>query len=327
MQDQPGGNASVQPESSKFPLLAKIGAIASLCGLLIFVALGGWIVLHPSYNEALKFAQQSPAVADILGAELVAKVGARGTERTRGSTGYAHLRIPVRGTLGDGVLYATLRLVDGKWKASDFAVQAGSDHPTIVRSGVQDETEQPAPGRGTVYLLPLGDLDTGGLRLLAEQISTRFKIRIEVLPAQAIDFSDLLPGRRQVVAENVLKSIRRSHPELVDDYNAHLLAVTDKDLYLREYAWRYGWDFGFAFRHGRFGVVSTARLDASSLLDIRAPFFTNVRLRKMLTKNIGAMYFQLPLSDNSSSVMYGGIQSAADIDFMTEGFTGASKSW
>jgi YD repeat-containing protein len=47
----------------------------------------------------------------------------------------------------------------------------------------------------------------------------------------------------------------------------------------------------------------------------------------MLTKNIGAMYFQLPLSDNSSSVMYGGIQSAADIDFMTEGFTGASKSW
>jgi hypothetical protein len=40
----------------------------------------------------------------------------------------------------------------------------------------------------------------------------------------------------------------------------------------------------------------------------------------MLSKNIGVLYYHLPLSDNCSSVMYGKVGGPQELDFMGEDF-------
>jgi hypothetical protein len=44
------------------------------------------------------------------------------------------------------------------------------------------------------------------------------------------------------------------------------------------------------------------------------------RLRKMVTKNIGIMYYGLPLSAAPRSVMYGNILGVEELDYMSEFF-------
>jgi len=46
----------------------------------------------------------------------------------------------------------------------------------------------------------------------------------------------------------------------------------------------------------------------------------NIRLRKMVTKNIGVLYYELPTTDDPRSVMYDGINSVEDLDNMCEDF-------
>jgi YD repeat-containing protein len=92
------------------------------------------------------------------------------------------------------------------------------------------------------------------------------------------------------------------------------------------YLKQYDWNFAFGLRgYGRFGVISTARLPLRS--DLGSPFFAETRLRKLLTKFIGTLYLQLPLSEDRTSVLFGGIDSAADLDLMTDNFMGASSGW
>lgn len=44
------------------------------------------------------------------------------------------------------------------------------------------------------------------------------------------------------------------------------------------------------------------------------------RLRKMVGKNIGVLFFRLPLSDDPRSMMYGSIGGPQELDTMLEEF-------
>jgi hypothetical protein len=46
----------------------------------------------------------------------------------------------------------------------------------------------------------------------------------------------------------------------------------------------------------------------------------DARTRKMVTKNIGVLYFQLPMSDDPRSVLYRNIGGAQEFDRMSEDF-------
>ena len=94
-----------------------------------------------------------------------------------------------------------------------------------------------------------------------------------------------------------------------------MIGLTNVDMFIRKRTWQ----FTFSWREeGRFAVVSNARMNLrpSSV----TPEKLHSRLRKMVTKNIGIMYFDLQESDDPKSVLYGGIAGLEELDNMGEEF-------
>jgi hypothetical protein len=68
----------------------------------------------------------------------------------------------------------------------------------------------------------------------------------------------------------------------------------------------------------RFGVLSSARLNPANLGGAANELVTESRLRKMLLKNIGILYFSLPVNHDPKSVLYDDIDTVEDMDKMGE---------
>jgi predicted Zn-dependent protease len=88
-------------------------------------------------------------------------------------------------------------------------------------------------------------------------------------------------------------------------------------MYIRKYSWA----FGFTYRvENRFAVVSSARMNPIILGRPADPVLLQTRLRKMITKNLGILYFHLPQSNDPSSVLYRSILGIDDLDRVGESF-------
>lgn len=169
------------------------------------------------------------------------------------------------------------------------------------------------PGR-SVYLSPLDGFPVAMLEQLADFYAVRYDLRVEVLPA-ADAGGAWDPTRGQMVAEDALGVIRTAYPEGTDQA-AVVIAITHQDLYILnrpDWAWAFGWR-----EQGRLGVISTARMLSGT--ELFPEDFVMARLRKMITKYIGVLYFELPQSDDRSSVLYGNILGLGDLDAMGEDF-------
>jgi hypothetical protein len=82
----------------------------------------------------------------------------------------------------------------------------------------------------------------------------------------------------------------------VADPQAVIIAVTDVDM--EWYSWR---------DDERFAVVSTAGL-------------TTDQFRKQVSKCLGLLWFELPMSADSRSVLYDTVESVVDLDLMSGDF-------
>jgi predicted Zn-dependent protease len=67
-------------------------------------------------------------------------------------------------------------------------------------------------------------------------------------------------------------------------------------------------------------VVSYARMDPAYLGITPDEELLRSRLRKMIFKNIGMMYYSLPVSRDPRSVLYGNVLGLDDLDYMSEFF-------
>jgi len=166
----------------------------------------------------------------------------------------------------------------------------------------------------SVYLAPLDDFPAAALEDLAAFYRVRYDLPVEVLPA-ADAGGAWDPSRGQMVAEDALGIVRTAYAEGTDQ-DAVVIAVTRQDLYIRnrpDWAWAFGWR-----EQGRLGVLSTARMLWGN--ELFPQDFIMARLRRMMTKYIGVLYFGLEQSDDPTSVLYGNILSLADLDAMGEDF-------
>jgi predicted Zn-dependent protease len=124
--------------------------------------------------------------------------------------------------------------------------------------------------------------------------------------------------RRQLVAEKLIASVRHALPKLANDPNAFLIGFTTTDMYPVGENWRFA--FGWRVTELRAAVVSTARMDlhypGEPLEDARP----EIRLRKMVTKDIGILYYGLAQSSNSRSVLYNSILGIEELDAVGEQF-------
>lgn len=169
--------------------------------------------------------------------------------------------------------------------------------------------------RGEVGLVPVGETPASTVSALADYYRERLGLNVRVLdnftlPPEATDLK-----RGQIVAETVITLLRSEFPE-----TKYLIGVADADMYSREAGYR------FAFSNRDWGddwgvaIVSTARMDPTYFRLPADPELLMARLRKMVTRNLSLVYYQLDTSADPKSVLSESVMSIDDLDRMGQGF-------
>ena len=171
-----------------------------------------------------------------------------------------------------------------------------------------------------LYFVAIGKVPAEMIDDFTAYFAAKFKIPIEALPAVGSDRLAFDEQRSQMVADKLIQVVRFRYPTLAKNPRTRVIAITPDDMFIE--AMRQQWTFSFSLRSGdqRFAVVSYARMDPSNLVQRPDYILLRQRLRKMIAKNIGIMYFGLPASDNPRSALFRNILGVEDLDRMTEEF-------
>jgi predicted Zn-dependent protease len=176
---------------------------------------------------------------------------------------------------------------------------------------------QPRPvDPGTrVALVPLGAFPPALVADLVAHYKAKLGLVIETLPPVPLEPASLDRDRQQVVAEELTASLRRRLPNRARDL---LIGLTVYDMYIR----RIGqWEWAFGYRDGeRLAVVSIARMDPANWGGRPDPERLRTRLRKMVGRDLGIMYYGLRESSDRRSVLFGPILGLDDLDSIGEDF-------
>ena len=168
-----------------------------------------------------------------------------------------------------------------------------------------------------IYFAAVGEMRSVHLDALQAYYEQRYDLTVEILPPIGLEPVVVDERRRQLIAEELIEMLKRRYPEHARSPQSILIGITEGDMYIREVNWR----FAFARRDGdRFAIVSSARMDPVSFGFLPDDELLQTRLRKMLSKNIGIMYYKLPQKSDRRSVMFGPILGIDDLDSMGEDF-------
>ena len=187
-----------------------------------------------------------------------------------------------------------------------FGFSTGEGHP-------REPIGIPSPAvASNVYFQPLSTYPVSDAEELASHYHDKFGLAIEVLDPMPIPEEAFDRQRGQVVAERLIEQIKMAHV-LEEDPRAIVIGLTVVDMYIADLNWR----FAFNLRaDGHLAVVSTAVMDdlgADRALQMR-------RLQKMVTKNLGILYYGLHGNDDPGSVLYRNINGVFELDRMSEDF-------
>jgi predicted Zn-dependent protease len=130
---------------------------------------------------------------------------------------------------------------------------------------------------------------------------------------------DVLDARRnQLIAENLIQSMVHNYRNIAQDESAVLIGVTSQDMYPRGEDWQFC--FGWRTPRSHAAVVSTARMDLHYPGEPGFEATPTKRLRKMVTKDIGILYYGMSTNGDPKSVLYGGILGIQELDQVSEDF-------
>ncbi len=168
-----------------------------------------------------------------------------------------------------------------------------------------------------IYFVAIGEMRSVRLDGLQAYYKQRYDLTIDLLRPIGLEPVVVDERRRQLIAEELLSLLKRRYPEHARSPQSIVIGITEGDMYIREVDWR----FAFAKRDGdRFAVVSSARMDPVNFGYLPDDELLQTRLRKMLSKNIGIMYYKLPQKSDRKSVMFGPILGIRDLDSMGADF-------
>jgi tetratricopeptide (TPR) repeat protein len=172
-------------------------------------------------------------------------------------------------------------------------------------------------GQEKLYFIPVGNFSAGSLNKLVTYYQHKLGVNAICKRPMALALPAIDKRRQQVIAEEVLELMKRSYPELAADPNAILIALTEQDMYIRERNWQFAFSY---WTDKRFAVVSSARMNPVNLGEAANSDLLEARMRKMVMKNIGMLYYLLPSNQDPTSVLYDDINGVEDLDNMSEDF-------
>ena len=181
--------------------------------------------------------------------------------------------------------------------------------------------ESSSKGVGKLYLIPLGGFPAEQANDLASFYQNKYGLRVETLPNVNLTPSAINRERKQLIAEETVEIMKLANPNLKNDPNAILIGLTMEDMYIAKLNLR----FSFSFRdQGKYAVVSCGRMVLPQTgrfkLHPASEELVLSRLRKMVTKNIGILFYHLPQSDDPRSVLYRNVGGIEELDNMGEDF-------
>jgi predicted Zn-dependent protease len=169
------------------------------------------------------------------------------------------------------------------------------------------------PVARNVYFAPIGDFPREKVEALVAHYRAKYDLTIEIVAPIPIPPDALDTERDQLGADRLLEAIRASDVALADP-EAVIIGLTDRDMYIEDLTWRYA--YAARSNNAQHAVISTARFDAYRAGEA----MQMLRLRKMITKNLGFLYFGLGSSQDPGSVMYGQIMGPDDLDAVSEDY-------
>ena len=168
-----------------------------------------------------------------------------------------------------------------------------------------------------LYLAPLGDFPRDVADQLASFYQRKYKIDVETLPSVALSKAAMNPKRRQLIAERAIEILKEANPHLNNSSEAIVIGLTNLDMYVAALDWK----FSFSWRlQNKYAVVSSGRMHLPNGRQKVTGKVILSRLRKMVTKNVGVLYYKLGPSDNPRSVLYRNIGGLRELDNMGEDF-------
>ena len=172
-------------------------------------------------------------------------------------------------------------------------------------------------GKEKLYFVPLNKYSAASVTKLVNFCKQKTGVQPIVTEPLPFALTTIDKRRQQVIAEEAVELIKLKYPDIVADPNAVIIGLTDEDMYIRNKNWQYA--FGY-WRQKRFAVVSSARMNPANLGGSADEVLTDSRLRKMVLKNIGVLFYLYPTNFNPKSVLYNEIDGVEDLDKMSEDF-------
>lgn len=169
-----------------------------------------------------------------------------------------------------------------------------------------------------LYFAPIGSAPMDQIYDLVEHYQTKFHIHVQVLPKMDVSEAIFDSSRNQLIAEDLIQDMLRKYPNVARDESAVIIGITGQDMYPRGEDWQFC--FGWRTPKSRAAVVSTARMDLHYPGEPGFEATSTKRLRKMVTKDIGILYYGMSPNGDPKSVLYGGILGIQELDQVSEDF-------
>lgn len=172
-------------------------------------------------------------------------------------------------------------------------------------------------GKEKLYFVPLNHYSAASVTKLVNFCKQKIGVEPTVMQPVPFALTTVDKKRQQVIAQEALELIKVKYRDLVSDPNAVVIGLTDEDMYIRNKDWQ--WAFGY-WTQRRFAILSSARMNPANLGGAPDDVLTEARLRKMLLKNIGVLFYLHPANYDPKSVLYNEVHGVQDIDNMREDF-------
>jgi predicted Zn-dependent protease len=171
--------------------------------------------------------------------------------------------------------------------------------------------------RPRVCIVPIGAVSKKMLDAVVDGLRLKFDAEIKVAPAQSAPKIEEL--REQVADLRLWNLLGTQYSRWFNDPVVTMIAITPVDMFSERnpnLRYLFGQRFGENDK-SRWGVVSTFQMDNASFNLPEDEALLQSRLTKLLMKYILSMHYGLEDSADPSSVMYGAINSALDLDRMS----------
>ena len=273
----------------------------------------------PLVLEAITRANEHPETEALLGRPVNAGWLSRGyvwSDETGWSEG--KIWIPVDGVKSTGTLYARGGQADSPWVFSELRLISEDGRVLDLLAPIAQPSLVSHKSNVRIYIVPIGGVQGLGLDELPEFYRSRHGISVQLLDPIPLEPKARNTARAQLIFEELIELMHARYPQLAKDKSAFLIGVTDEDMYIQSVNWNFAYTAYDPPK--RAGVVSSVRFIPNPLAGNEK--LLRARIRKMVSRTMGFVVFDLPRSNDPSSVMYRDLYGSSSADLMSDSFEG-----